>query len=838
MFDNDHKNEMLMKDNLIEEMQLKLSEKNAALNEINKAKEELSKALSEKEEVYNALFHDNANLASQLEKIISRPLSQKEDSDALQIQVNDLASHKSLAKNGISRLRSLLDQARFSLKVVTDDLMSKIRVLEDKNGNNNAEAEALHLRNNLQLSSVEVQILNLDNDELRNKLLVIDYCNTLLRKYLPELDELSEDKDTLSVNPTLLARANAVPVAVRELPDIDIDLVCDGSTDAVLSTDPTYSSLFQHLRPFYQRDVFQDQLLLHFGKEAPEKEFGLPFHDLKNLKRELSDKIQSCNFRVALCEAEMSAAILRRDATLDASRLKSAAAFSAIEEFESEFIALKAWFDHFFFKNQMLEAKLSEMELAQDAATRTNYDLQMENHFLRQVMERREAKIHPLYIELKNMNAKLHRGIQQEAIAEISACRDDYNESISLPYHLQKKSHDTTAQPEDIESHRFDDLSSRHAMILQDLQDINVVICDALSGYKYNEPSDPLLGQDTLNTSVELERDLLLMEVEQRDKLLHMTSMKIDEIVKQLLSVTERLRQKELIVLLLAKHRECPENERIELSDSKALLASKAVNYDAGITLSDEVFHKDAFQGENSHLEETIRSLKAREDELNSSINNLQKEVRLAADEALDWRQRFLASDEKWSLKMESSKELFQCLVKVLSRALLVKQKKVARIGVAFGIWKTVATLSRDVRCTPLNLIDHNHNVASSNEVYPPTAESIVIAGESNSRASQPMNGDYNMQAQIKLAAARIVVRNMAKHILTAEARAFRVWSCVTSRNKAFSDHVGVAEQMANQLDATRLKLTLLRRHLEDTGIIQQTAITVKKSNRRLTGLS
>jgi hypothetical protein len=92
----------------------------------------------------------------------------------------------------------------------------------------------------------------------------------------------------------------------------------------------------------------------------------------------------------------------------------------------------------------MLEAKISEMELAQEASSRTYYDLQIENHFLRNVLERREAKIQPLYIELKTMNAKLKRGMQQDAIAEIvgTARGDDYSESKTLPYNLQKKSAD------------------------------------------------------------------------------------------------------------------------------------------------------------------------------------------------------------------------------------------------------------------------------------------------------------------------------------------------------------------------------------------------------------
>jgi len=159
-YDASNKNrtiELLSNESLLEQVKLELeeatksseSEKSKAVKEIKKIKiekEQLSTALSEREEVYNALVSDNTNLASQLEKMTSRLLSQKEDSDALRIQLKNSMSFSVMAKNEISLLRSLLNNTENSLKVVTDDFMSKIRVLEDKLANNNAEAEALHLR--------------------------------------------------------------------------------------------------------------------------------------------------------------------------------------------------------------------------------------------------------------------------------------------------------------------------------------------------------------------------------------------------------------------------------------------------------------------------------------------------------------------------------------------------------------------------------------------------------------------------------------------------------------------------------------------------------------------
>jgi len=175
-YDASNKNrtiELLSNESLLEQVKLELeeatksseSEKSKAVKEIKKIKiekEQLSTALSEREEVYNALVSDNTNLASQLEKMTSRLLSQKEDSDALRIQLKNSMSFSVMAKNEISLLRSLLNNTENSLKVVTDDFMSKIRVLEDKLANNNAEAEALHLRLDGEIESLTNK-LRIDN---------------------------------------------------------------------------------------------------------------------------------------------------------------------------------------------------------------------------------------------------------------------------------------------------------------------------------------------------------------------------------------------------------------------------------------------------------------------------------------------------------------------------------------------------------------------------------------------------------------------------------------------------------------------------------------------------
>jgi chromosome segregation ATPase len=537
---------------------------------------------------------------------------------------------------------------------------------------------------------------------------------------------------------------------------------------------------------------------LHCAHEAIKEERSKKV-ELEELSKTLAYEIELNHKRLSTCEATLNDTLEKVAKDNDTAR-KLLEAQAAITE-------LRAC-------NKSLQEKVDNMRLEMSSLKKNNDDLLLDNSLLQEVLESRELNIHSLFLELKVMNAKLserfHDGVKAEIIGTFDEDRvktlkpptDNWQvKSIEAELCAEGKGNSNTEKLEDICSLRHYDLYSMHSKILEDLQGINQAIFNA-SSEQNDDGSSMQLVQDPLNTSLELERDLLVIEIEQRDELLQKTSKQIDEVVNRLSNMAEMLHQKEQLLLVFA--------ERAESKDLH------------------ETCQRDDLQEEIDLLNDNVRSLKEREEELQHTICHLQEEIRSTADEVLIWKTRFFGNDEKWSVKVEASKELSQCIFKLITRAAIAKQSKIAKMGVAFGTWKTVANCSSI--CYKSSKVEDP--VVVSSESHPQSSGISASIGENNNNINH-VNGEDNMKAQIKLAAARIIVRNMAKHILTAEARAFRLWSCVACRSKAFSDHVGVAEQMANQLDATRLKLNLLRKHLQDAGIIQQTAITVKKSNKR-----
>mmetsp|Transcript_22702 Transcript_22702/g.32525 ORF Transcript_22702/g.32525 Transcript_22702/m.32525 type:complete len:308 (-) Transcript_22702:106-1029(-) len=302
------------------------------------------------------------------------------------------------------------------------------------------------------------------------------------------------------------------------------------------------------------------------------------------------------------------------------------------------------------------------------------------------------------------------------------------------------------------------------------------------------------------------------MEIEKRDKLLQRTSKQITGIIDRVSNITELLQQKDELLLIFSERAEYHENERKTLKNS--ILSMRSSMEKANAALVEESHQREKAESEISSERENVSSLEAQIEKLNSTVERLQGETKSAVDEAIQWKKRFFGNDETWSVKLEASQELSRCVFALVGAAATIKKNKVARLGVAFGTWKKVSS-------------GYKYSQVDTQSSVIPNESSINLLG-----SSRVAEGDEKILGQIRVAAARIITRNLSKHIMTVEARVFRQWSCVVSRSKAVTDHLNVAEEMANQLDATRLKLNLLRQHLQDAGILQSLQPTVKKSNK------
>ena len=67
-------------------------------------------------------------------------------------------------------------------------------------------------------------------------------------------------------------------------------------------------------------------------------------------------------------------------------------------------------------------------------------------------------------------------------------------------------------------------------------------------------------------------------------------------------------------------------------------------------------------------------------------------------------------------------------------------------------------------------------------------------------------------------AAAKLLLTTFERRETTKKAAAFRVWSCETSAAHAVSQQSIAAAALAEQLDATREKLVVLKRHMKKKG--------------------
>ena len=80
------------------------------------------------------------------------------------------------------------------------------------------------------------------------------------------------------------------------------------------------------------------------------------------------------------------------------------------------------------------------------------------------------------------------------------------------------------------------------------------------------------------------------------------------------------------------------------------------------------------------------------------------------------------------------------------------------------------------------------------------------------SHSTQRRNADFDGR---KRAAGRLLLHALEGRTIAAKAVAFRRWSCQTSAMRAIAKHGHTATALAQQLEETREKLMILKRHLK-----------------------
>jgi len=310
------------------------------------------------------------------------------------------------------------------------------------------------------------------------------------------------------------------------------------------------------------------------------------------------------------------------------------------------------------------------------------------------------------------------------------------------------------------------------------------------------------------------------MAAEERDQMLHSLDQKVNDLVQLVVTMKELLNEKEDLLLLYGERIEHFEAENSQLRDSLVDMESNMtrVNFtkeqeteqrkEAELKLSrQQSVRRDmtsafevklnAAKAEISKLQDQIRTIEQEHQSKQMTLEETKRQLKAAGNEALIWRKRFIDIDNEWSIKHDASKEVARRLCALIGIVVQIDKRNMARKGVAFGLWKKYTRSSG-------NILSMGSSPSTALVRYEPNSSFI-----SNLSIADP-----------KLDAVKIMVHSIEKNKLSVEGCAFRHWVCFVAKQKALAEQNIAAEEMAQQLASTRSKLSLLKSHLRNAGLL------------------